>query len=70
MSKPDPGPSFTARTVRCPGCGRPARYAADNPWRPFCSARCKQVDLGAWASEAYRVPDPTPPAPGPPMPPH
>ena len=27
-----------------------------NPWRPFCSERCKLVDLGAWADESYRVP--------------
>ncbi|TSE21361.1 DNA gyrase inhibitor YacG [Tepidimonas alkaliphilus] len=70
MSTPEPSPGFTPRTVRCPACGQPARYAPDNPWRPFCSARCKQVDLGAWASEAYRVPDPTPPAPDPEAPPH
>ena len=41
--------------VRCPGCGEPALYAASNPYRPFCSARCKNHDFGAWASEAYRV---------------
>ncbi|WP_334135217.1 DNA gyrase inhibitor YacG [Tepidimonas sp.] len=50
---------FAPRIVTCPQCGGPARYAADNPWRPFCSQRCKQLDLGAWASEAYRVPDPS-----------
>jgi endogenous inhibitor of DNA gyrase (YacG/DUF329 family) len=27
----------------------------ENPWRPFCSERCKQIDLGAWASESYRI---------------
>jgi endogenous inhibitor of DNA gyrase (YacG/DUF329 family) len=52
---------ITPRTVRCPSCGAPARYAPDNPWRPFCSERCKQIDLGAWASERFRVADPTPP---------
>ncbi len=57
-------PTLTPRTVRCPQCGGPARYAPDNPWRPFCSQRCKQLDLGAWASESYRVPDPTPSDPG------
>jgi endogenous inhibitor of DNA gyrase (YacG/DUF329 family) len=41
--------------VRCPACGGPAWYAADNPWRPFCSERCRTHDLGAWASESYRV---------------
>jgi len=30
--------------------------AKANPYRPFCSERCKLIDLGAWASEAYRVP--------------
>jgi endogenous inhibitor of DNA gyrase (YacG/DUF329 family) len=28
----------------------------ENPWRPFCSERCKMIDLGAWASEEYKVP--------------
>ncbi|MEO8299184.1 MAG: DNA gyrase inhibitor YacG [Burkholderiales bacterium] len=48
-------------TVRCPGCSGPSRYMADNPWRPFCSERCKQLDLGAWASESYRMPAESPP---------
>ncbi len=43
------------RTVRCPACGGPRLYAADNLWRPFCSERCKNLDFGAWASENYRV---------------
>jgi uncharacterized protein len=43
--------------VACPRCGQPAVFAPENPWRPFCSERCKMIDLGAWASEAYRVPD-------------
>nr|WP_201739343.1 DNA gyrase inhibitor YacG [Tepidimonas charontis] len=54
---------MTPRTVRCPQCGAPARYAPDNPWRPFCSQRCRQIDLGAWAAECYRVPEPSAPAP-------
>ena len=28
-----------------------------NPYRPFCSERCKLIDLGQWASEAYRIPE-------------
>ncbi len=61
-----------ARTVACPTCKGASRYAADNPHRPFCSERCKNVDFGAWASESFRVevdpsPDPeqglTPPDP-------
>ncbi len=45
-----------ARQVSCPGCGAPAEYSPGNPWRPFCSERCRLLDLGAWASEAYRIP--------------
>jgi endogenous inhibitor of DNA gyrase (YacG/DUF329 family) len=44
------------RTVTCPTCRKPARYGTRNPWRPFCSERCRSVDLGAWASERFRVP--------------
>jgi|1185.fasta_scaffold1218520_2 endogenous inhibitor of DNA gyrase (YacG/DUF329 family) len=38
----------------CPTCGEPARWE-DNPDRPFCSERCRDVDLGRWATEDYRV---------------
>ena len=44
------------RTVICPGCRGPSIYSAQNPYRPFCSARCKGMDLGAWASEAFAIP--------------
>jgi uncharacterized protein len=44
--------------VPCPRCGQPAVFAPENKWRPFCSERCKVIDLGAWASESYRVPVP------------
>ena len=40
----------------CPGCGAESTWSLDNPWRPFCSERCKQSDLGAWFTEHYRVP--------------
>jgi endogenous inhibitor of DNA gyrase (YacG/DUF329 family) len=36
-------------------------YAPQNPYRPFCSERCKQLDLGAWASESFRMPAEAPP---------
>jgi hypothetical protein len=44
------------RVVRCPQCGAPVEWTAASAFRPFCSERCRNVDLGAWASEAYRVP--------------
>jgi endogenous inhibitor of DNA gyrase (YacG/DUF329 family) len=31
-------------------------WTPDNRWRPFCSERCKMIDLGAWASEEYKAP--------------
>ena len=43
------------RVVRCPGCGAACAYAVENPFRPFCSARCKNNDFGAWASERFSV---------------
>lgn len=41
--------------VRCPSCGEMHVYSTENPYRPFCSKGCKAIDLGAWASEQYRV---------------
>jgi len=47
---------MAARQVRCPQCGEYSLWSQENPWRPFCSERCKQIDLGAWATDAYRIP--------------
>ncbi|MEO7852790.1 MAG: DNA gyrase inhibitor YacG [Rubrivivax sp.] len=49
------GAGKPAREVPCPACQRLVLYSLDNPSRPFCSPRCKSLDLGAWASEGYRV---------------
>ncbi len=62
MSENKPA-AFEARTVKCPACGGPSRYAPDNRYRPFCCERCKNLDLGAWASEEFRVPSAPQPAP-------
>jgi endogenous inhibitor of DNA gyrase (YacG/DUF329 family) len=48
--------SGTPRFVPCPTCGRPASFDPANRWRPFCYERCRGADLGAWASESFRVP--------------
>ena len=62
MSRARPtAPVAGPRTVRCPACGGPSVYAPDNPHRPFCSERCKKIDLGAWASESFRMPAEAPP---------
>ncbi|MEO8058464.1 MAG: DNA gyrase inhibitor YacG [Burkholderiales bacterium] len=47
--------STSPRVILCPGCGGPSVYASTNEFRPFCSARCKNHDFGAWASGAYAV---------------
>ena len=44
------------KLVPCPRCGAQAPYSPENRWRPFCSERCRDIDLGNWASESYRVP--------------
>ncbi len=41
--------------MKCPTCNKPVEWD-DNPFRPFCSERCKLIDLGRWVSEEYRVP--------------
>ncbi len=45
---------MTARV--CPTCRKPAPWDG-NPFKPFCSERCRLLDLGAWSAEAYRIPD-------------
>ncbi len=49
-------PASPVRKVVCPGCKGPSLFGPGNPWRPFCSQRCRSADLGAWASEQFRVP--------------
>ncbi len=41
----------------CPTCGKPAAPRPGNRSAPFCSPRCRQVDLGKWLGEEYRLPD-------------
>ena len=44
------------KIVNCPRCGTPVEWTPGALFRPFCSRRCKLIDLGAWATEDYRVP--------------
>lgn len=46
---PDAPPGY-----RCPGCG--SWVPPDAAWRPFCSERCKQLDLGHWLAGRYKIP--------------
>ena len=45
------------RVIACPQCGAQLPWEG-NPHRPFCSERCRLVDLGAWLDEKYTIPAP------------
>lgn len=47
--------------VKCPTCERRVEWSDAFPWRPFCSERCRLIDLGAWFSEERGIPDEEPP---------
>jgi uncharacterized protein len=42
--------------ISCPTCGKKGTFTPSNVFRPFCSDRCKLIDLGDWAAEKHRVP--------------
>jgi uncharacterized protein len=50
------GQGSKPRMVACPQCGKATPWSDANGYRPFCSERCKTIDLGAWATESYRIP--------------
>ncbi len=43
--------------AKCPTCGTPVKWEKESAWRPFCSERCKLIDLGDWLDENHRIPD-------------
>ena len=45
------------RIFPCPICKKPSVLTQDNPYRPFCSSRCKLIDLGDWAAEEHKIAD-------------
>jgi len=47
---------MTKTQVLCPRCQKKTTFTAKNPYRPFCSERCKLIDLGRWAAEDYKIP--------------
>lgn len=51
------GPIGYGVLVKCVICKKPILGKAQNPLYPFCSTRCRAVDLGKWLGEEYRVPD-------------
>ncbi len=42
--------------VTCPTCGKKVEWTEQQRWRPFCSERCRLIDLGKWAGEEHRIP--------------
>lgn len=42
--------------VKCPNCGRSVPWIPEQPSKPFCSERCKLIDLGEWAMEEKTIP--------------
>lgn len=47
---------MAAPHVPCPTCGKAVPWTPDSPWRPFCSERCRLIDLGEWLEESRRIP--------------
>ncbi|MCB5162768.1 DNA gyrase inhibitor YacG [Marinomonas algarum] len=48
--------SQSTTLIACPTCQKKSPWSSENPDRPFCSHRCKLIDLGAWANETYAIP--------------
>jgi uncharacterized protein len=46
---------MAATQVKCPTCGAPVAWIESSRFRPFCSERCRTIDLGAWAAERHRI---------------
>jgi hypothetical protein len=42
--------------VACPVCRKPVPWTPESHWRPFCSERCRLIDLGEWLDEGHRIP--------------
>ncbi|MBK1643381.1 DNA gyrase inhibitor YacG [Thiocapsa imhoffii] len=44
------------RILPCPRCKKPVVWGPEARWRPFCSERCRLIDLGEWFEETHRIP--------------
>lgn len=49
------GKAATAKRVPCPTCHKPVAWTEQSRWRPFCSERCRLIDLGEWLDEEKRI---------------
>ncbi|MDF1826729.1 MAG: DNA gyrase inhibitor YacG [Legionellaceae bacterium] len=50
--------NYHQQNIICPMCHKPNTWKPENAFRPFCSDRCKLIDLGEWASESRKIPGP------------
>jgi hypothetical protein len=48
---------MTTPRVACPTCGKSVPWTTESTWRPFCSQRCRFIDLGEWLDESRRIPE-------------
>ena len=55
MQNPLSDSDLTTLTLACPSCQKTVLWNAEFPFRPFCSDRCRLIDLGEWASENHRI---------------
>ena len=46
-----------SKIVKCPTCQKEVEWIPSSTFRPFCSDRCRLIDLGEWASEKHAIPD-------------
>ncbi|MDE2234033.1 MAG: DNA gyrase inhibitor YacG [Gammaproteobacteria bacterium] len=51
----------THESVKCPHCGALVPWTAESKFKPFCSERCRLIDLGDWLLEKHAIPDQPPP---------
>ena len=49
-------PSDNSPSVACPQCGQPVVWTEESVYRPFCSRRCRMIDLGDWLDERHQIP--------------
>jgi uncharacterized protein len=43
------------KSFPCPNCKKATNLGSDNVWRPFCSERCRMIDLGDWMNENNKI---------------
>ena len=55
MQESTPNTDLNSFSLACPTCKKTVQWNDEFPHRPFCSDRCRLIDLGEWASENHRI---------------